>query len=88
MKRNAPSSNGHSHSHQPLNTEKSQAAVAERKARRARKVLSKLFPYLARRLHKGVRFASVHQHALTLSQSPPFAARVKAGKYTGTHKAA
>jgi len=48
---------------------KPRISVAERRARKARKQLLKLFPHLATRLHKGVTAASIYQHACTLAQA-------------------
>ncbi len=59
---------GRSHTSQPLNPGKRRISVAERRARKARKQLIKLFPHLAPRLHKGVSPESIFQHATTLSQ--------------------
>ncbi|MBS1567000.1 MAG: hypothetical protein JST39_21640 [Bacteroidetes bacterium] len=43
--------------------------IAERRARKARRQLQRLFPHLAHRLHKGVTAASIYQHAISLSKS-------------------
>jgi len=88
MKKHSQSYHRHIHTQKPPVSETPRAALAERSARRARKVLARLFPFIAHRLHRGVRLAGIHQHALTLSQPPPASDGSKTRKHAGTTKAA
>jgi len=69
MSRNHHPHYGRSHTETPPNTAKPRLSVAQRRARKARKQLLKLFPHLATRLHKGVSPDSIYQHATTLAQA-------------------
>jgi len=60
----------HTHDPKPATTTKPRISVAERRARKARKQLIKLFPHLAPRLHKNLSPESIYQHACTLAQAP------------------
>ena len=63
---------GRSHTKKQINNpEKPRVSIAQRRARKARKQLAKLFPHLSTRLHKGVTPDSIYQHAISLSQAPP-----------------
>jgi hypothetical protein len=69
MNKNRHPHYGRSHVKKLPNTSRPKVSVLERRARKARKQLLKLFPHLAACLHKGVSAASIYQHAISLAQT-------------------
>ena len=70
MNRNCHHYYGRSHTKSRPETTKPRVSVTERRARKARKQLLKLFPHLVPQLHKGVSAVSIYQHAAMVAQAP------------------
>jgi hypothetical protein len=68
MSKNYPCRYARSNTVKELLSPKCSLTVAERKARKARKQLARLFPHLATRLHKGVSSEHLHRHAAILAR--------------------